>query len=174
MNETEITIVGNLVADPTLRFTPTGKAVSNVRIANTPRYKDTSGEWRDGDSLFITGTIWGPYGENVAESLQRGDEVIARGRLKQRTWDTQEGERRTSTEFDIAAIGPTVRKAPVDIRRVQRTQAPAQSAPSSPASAGYAERPDGWNHPAPAPGAAPSPWDVPEPAGVGGGVTPPF
>lgn len=133
MNETEITVIGNLVAEPTLRFTPAGKAVSNVRISSNTRYR-INGEWRDGDSLFIGGTLWGVYAENAVASLQRGDEVIARGWLRQRTWETNDGERRTDTELSITAIGPAVRRAPVAVTRVQHAQA--LSATTAPGSSG--------------------------------------
>ena len=94
--ETQITIVGNLVDDPELRFTPSGAAVANFRVASTPRVFDRqTGEWRDGESLFLNCSVWRQYAENVAESLQRGMRVIVQGRLKQRSYETKEGERRT-------------------------------------------------------------------------------
>ncbi len=94
--DTQITIVGNLVGDPELRYTPTGQAVATFRVASTPRFRDnTTGEWKDGDSLFLTCNVWRQAAENVAESLQRGMRVIVNGRLRQRSYETREGEKRT-------------------------------------------------------------------------------
>lgn len=108
--ETLITIVGNLVDDPELRYTPSGDAVTNFRIASTPRvYDRESNEWSDGETLFLTCHVWREYAENVAESLTRGNRVIVHGRLKQRSYDNREGERRTVYEIDVEDIGPTLR-----------------------------------------------------------------
>lgn len=166
MNETEITLVGNLVADPDLTIISTGKAVSKVRVASTSRYVDRNGQWTDGNSLFLTCSTWGPYGENVAESLQRGDEVIVRGRLKQRSYETAEGEKRTVVEMDVSAIGPTLRKAPVAITRVGcTTPAPAPVA-AAPVPV-MAETATPWN----VPGPPVDQWSTPVPAGA---AVPPF
>src|SRR5690625_7188491 len=104
--ETQITLVGNLVDDPELRFTPSGTAVANFRVASTPRYFDRqAGEWKDGEAMFLTCTVWRQYAENVAETLQRGMRVIVQGRLKQRSFETQQGEKRTVFEVDVDEIG---------------------------------------------------------------------
>src|SRR6478609_1061832 len=100
--ETVITLVGNLVDDPELRFTPSGAAVARFRIASTPRYRDNqSGEWKDGESLFLTCNVWRQMAENVAESLTRGTRVVVQGRLKQRSYETREGEKRTVFEVEV-------------------------------------------------------------------------
>src|SRR6202162_6028814 len=110
--DTAITIAGNLVDDPELRFTPAGQAGAKFRIASTPRYKDNAtGEWKDGDSLFLTCTVWRQAAENVAESLQRGTRVIATGRLKQRTYETKDGEKRTVYELEVDEVGPSLKSA---------------------------------------------------------------
>ena len=105
--ETVITLVGNLVDDPELRFTPSGAAVAKFRIASTPRTFDRqTNEWKDGESLFLTCNVWRQPAENVAESLQRGMRVIVQGRLRQRTYDTKEGEKRTVFEVEVDEVGP--------------------------------------------------------------------
>lgn len=110
--ETQITLVGNLVDDPELRFTPSGAAVANFRVASTPRTFDrASGEWKDGESMFLACTVWRQQAENVAESLQRGMRVIVQGRLKQRSFETREGEKRTVFEIDVEEVGPALRSA---------------------------------------------------------------
>lgn len=119
--ETIITVVGNLVDDPELRFTPSGQAVAKFRIASTPRTRDAaSGEWKDGESLFLTCSVWRQYAENVAESLQRGMRVIVNGRLKQRSYETKEGEKRTVFELDVEDVGPALRNATAKVTRVNR------------------------------------------------------
>lgn len=121
--ETIITVVGNLVDDPELRFTPSGQAVAKFRIASTPRTRDAqSGEWKDGESLFLTCSVWRQYAENVAESLQRGMRVIVSGRLKQRSYETKEGEKRTVFELDVEDVGPALRNATAKVTRVNRGQ----------------------------------------------------
>lgn len=108
--ETLITIVGNLVDNPELRFTPTGDAVTNFRVASTPRvYDRDTAEWSDGETLFLTCTVWRQYAENVAESLVRGNRVIVHGRLKQRSYENTEGEKRTVNEIDVEDVGPALR-----------------------------------------------------------------
>ncbi|MFC8201303.1 single-stranded DNA-binding protein [Streptomyces sp. NPDC057298] len=110
--ETVITIVGNLVDDPELRFTPAGAAVAKFRIASTPRIFDkTTNEWKDGDSLFLTCSVWRQAAENVAESLQRGVRVIVQGRLKQRSYEDREQVKRTVYELDVDEVGPTLARA---------------------------------------------------------------
>ncbi|RKS06644.1 single-strand binding protein [Nocardiopsis sp. Huas11] len=119
--ETQITLVGNLVDDPELRFTPSGAAVANFRVASTPRNFDkASGEWKDGESMFLTCTVWRQYAENVAESLQRGMRVIVQGRLKQRSYETREGEKRTVYEIDVDEVGPALRSATAKVAKTQR------------------------------------------------------
>ena len=119
--DTPITVVGNLVADPELRFTPAGQPVATFRIASTPRMRDAaSGEWRDGDSLFLTCNVWRQAAENVAESLQRGMRVIVTGRLKQRNYETKEGEKRTVYEIEVDDVGPSLRNASAKVNRASR------------------------------------------------------
>ncbi|GHC73716.1 single-stranded DNA-binding protein 2 [Nocardiopsis terrae] len=119
--ETQITLVGNLVDDPELRFTPSGAAVANFRVASTPRTFDKqAGEWKDGESMFLTCTVWRQYAENVAESLQRGMRVIVQGRLKQRSFETREGEKRTVFEIDVDEVGPALRSATAKVTKTQR------------------------------------------------------
>jgi single-strand DNA-binding protein len=120
--ETVVTLVGNLVDDPELRFTPSGAAVANFRVASTPRtYDRQSGEWKDGESLFISCSVWRQAAENVAESLQRGARVIVTGRLKQRTYDTREGEKRTVIEIEVDEIGPSLRYATAKVQKMSRS-----------------------------------------------------
>ena len=116
--DTQITIIGNLVADPELRFTPAGQPVATFRVASTPRVRDAaSGEWRDGDSLFLTCNVWRQAAENVAESLQRGMRVIVSGRLRQRNYETKEGEKRTVYEVEVDDVGPSLRNASAKVTR---------------------------------------------------------
>ena len=120
-NDVQITLVGNLVDDPEMRFTASGAAVANFRVASTPRTFDrASGEWKDGESMFLTCTVWRQYAENVAESLQRGMRVIVQGRLKQRSYDTQQGEKRTVFEVDVDEVGPALRSATATVTKNQR------------------------------------------------------
>lgn len=108
--ETVITVIGNLVDDPELRYTPSGAAVAKFRIASTPRAFDKeSNAWKDGEALFLTCSVWRQYAENVAESLSRGTRVIVQGRLKQRSYETREGEKRTVYELDVEEVGPALR-----------------------------------------------------------------
>ena len=122
--DTQITIVGNLVDDPELRFTPAGQPVARFRVASTPRFRDNaSGEWKDGDSLFLTCNVWRLAAENVAESLQRGMRVIVSGRLRQRQYETKEGEKRTVYEIEVDDVGPSLRNASAKVNRAQRSGA---------------------------------------------------
>lgn len=122
VGEPQINMVGNLVADPELRFTPSGVAAASVRIAVTPRYRDNaSGEWRDAETVWLSGTVWRQYAENVAESLTKGARVIVIGRLKQRSYETREGEKRTVYEVDIDDIGPALRNATAKVQKVSRS-----------------------------------------------------
>ena len=116
--ETTITLVGNLTADPELRFTPSGAAVANFTVASTPRTFDrNTNEWRDGDAMFLNCAVWRQAAENVAESLQKGMRVIVSGRLKSRSYETREGEKRTVFEVDVDEIGPALRYATAKVNR---------------------------------------------------------
>jgi single-strand DNA-binding protein len=120
--DTPITIVGNLVADPELRFTSSGQPVATFRVASTPRIRDAAtNEWKDGDSLFLTCNVWRQAAENVAESLQRGMRVIVSGRLRQRNYETKEGEKRTVYEVEVDDVGPSLRNASAKVTRAQRS-----------------------------------------------------
>jgi len=122
--DTQITIAGNLVDDPQLRFTASGQAVASFRVASTPRYRDNqTGEWKDGDSLFLTCNVWRQAAENVAESLQRGMRVIVQGRLRQRSYETREGERRTVYEVEADEVGPSLRNASAKVTKTSRSGA---------------------------------------------------
>jgi len=120
-NDTTITVIGNLTSDPELRFTPSGSAVANFTIASTPRTFDkNSNEWKDGETLFLRSSVWREAAENVAESLTKGMGVIAQGRLKSRSYETKEGEKRTVIEFEIDEIGPSLKYAKAQVNRTQR------------------------------------------------------
>ena len=120
--DTNITIIGNLVNDPELRYTPTGQAVATFRVASTPRFMDrTTNEWKDGESLFLSCNVWRQAAENVAESLQRGMRVIVSGRLKQRSYETREGEKRTVYEIEVDEVGPSLRNASAKVSRSSRS-----------------------------------------------------
>ncbi|GAA4678192.1 single-stranded DNA-binding protein [Phytohabitans rumicis] len=120
--DTTITVIGNLTDDPELRFTPSGAAVAKFRVASTPRFMDrTSGEWKDGEPLFLSCTVWRQAAENVAESLQRGARVIVSGRLRQRSYETREGEKRTVIELEVDEIGPSLRYATAKVQKMSRS-----------------------------------------------------
>jgi single-strand DNA-binding protein len=120
--DTQIMIAGNLVDDPELRFTPAGQPVARFRVASTPRFRDNAtGEWKDGDSLFLTCNVWRQAAENVAESLTRGMRVIVSGRLRQRSYETKEGEKRTVYEVEVDDVGPSLRNASAKVNRVARS-----------------------------------------------------
>ena len=120
-NEPTITVIGNLTDDPELRFTPSGAAVASFTIASTPRTFDrATNEWKDGEALFLRCSIWRQAAENVAESLQRGMRVVAQGRLKQRSYETREGEKRTVVEMEVDEVGPSLRYATAKVNRTQR------------------------------------------------------
>jgi len=140
--ETTITLVGNIVDDPELRFTPSGAAVANFRVASTPRTFDRqANEWKDGEALFLSCSIWRQAAENVAESLQKGMRVIVQGRLKARSYETREGERRTVFEIDVDEVGPSLRYATAKVTRTTR-QGGGQGGPAG----GYE---DPWSSSAP-------------------------
>jgi single-strand DNA-binding protein len=120
--DTQITIAGNLVDDPELRFTPAGQPVAKFRVASTPRYLDkTTNEWKDGDSLFLTCNVWRQAAENAAETLRRGMRVIVSGRLRQRSYETKEGEKRTVYEVEVDDVGPSLRNASAKVTKAARS-----------------------------------------------------
>jgi single-strand DNA-binding protein len=144
--ETVITVVGNITDDPELRFTPSGAAVANFTVASTPRtLNKQTNEWEDGEALFLRCSIWRQAAENVAESLQKGARVIVQGRLKARTWETREGEKRTSFEVDVDEIGPSLRWATAKVTRASRSGGGGGYGGGAPAS----QRPDPWASNAP-------------------------
>lgn len=119
--DVQITIIGNLTRDPELRYTPTGQAVANFAVASTPRYLDkNTNEWKDGDALFLNCSVWRQAAENVAESLQRGMRVIVSGRLRQRSYETKEGEKRTVVEVEVDEVGPSLRYASAKVTKSAR------------------------------------------------------
>lgn len=119
--DTPITVVGNIVADPELRFTPSGAAVANFRIASTPRtFNKNTNQWEDGEGLFLTCNVWRQAAENVAESLQKGMRVIVNGRLRQRSYETREGEKRTVYEVEVDEVGPSLKYATAKVTRTNR------------------------------------------------------
>ena len=121
MNDTTITLIGNIVAPPEMRFTPTGAAVASFTIASTPRQFDKqTNEWKDGETLFMRCSVWRNQAENVAESLTKGTRVIATGRLKSRSWETKEGEKRTSIELEVDEVGPSLRNASAKVTKADR------------------------------------------------------
>ena len=141
--ETVITVVGNLTADPELRFTPSGAAVASFTIASTPRTFDrNSNEWKDGEALFLRCSIWRQAAENVAESLQRGMRVVASGRLKQRSFETREGEKRTVIELDVDEIGPSLRYATAKVNKASRGSSSGGFGSGSKQSGGQQSTPD--------------------------------
>ena len=154
--DTVITLVGNLVDDPELRFTPSGAAVAKFRIASTPRFLDKqTNEWKDGESLFLTCNVWRQAAENVAESLQRGMRVMVQGRLKQRSYETKEGEKRTVYEVEVDEVGPSLKYATAKVNKTTRSGAGGGG--------GFGGAP------------ADDPWGSPAPARVGGATDePPF
>jgi single-strand DNA-binding protein len=181
--ETVITIVGNLVDDPELRFTPSGAAVANFRIASTPRTFDRqSNEWKDGEALFLSCSVWRQAAENVAESLTKGMRVIVQGRLKQRSYEDREGQRRSVIELEVDDVGPSLKYATAKVNRASRGGggggysgggaggddpwgAPAQSAPSAPSAPAQG---GSWGGQQAAPAPSQDPWNTP------GSDEPPF
>ena len=151
--DTQITIIGNLTRDPELRYTPTGQAVASFAVASTPRFLDkNTNEWKDGDSLFLTCNVWRQAAENVAESLTRGMRVIVSGRLRQRSYETKEGEKRTVYEVEVDDVGPSLRNASAKVNRAARSGA--GGGPAGPGGAGG--RPSGGQ--SGAGGAGTDPW----------------
>ncbi|SFN84278.1 single-stranded DNA-binding protein [Mycetocola miduiensis] len=160
--ETVITVVGNLTSDPELRYTQNGLAVANFTIASTPRnYDRASSEWKDGEALFLRASVWREFAEHVAGSLTKGSRVIATGRLKQRSYETKEGEKRTSIELEVDEIGPSLRYATAQVTRaqssgggggrgpaaVQQDEPWAASAPTAAPAGGAMASGDSWNTP---------------------------
>lgn len=150
--DTVITLVGNLVEDPELRFTNSGAAVAKFRLASTPRTFDrTTNDWKDGESLFLTCNVWRQAAENVAESLTRGTRVIVQGRLKQRSYETKEGEKRTVYEVEVDEIGPSLRSATAKVNKTARSGGAASSGGGFGSSGGSnAPADDPWASAAPA------------------------
>lgn len=168
--DTQITVVGNLTADPELRFTPSGAAVANFTVASTPRTFDrASGEWKDGEALFLRCNIWRQAAENVAESLTRGSRVIVTGRLKQRSFETKEGEKRTVFEVEVDEIGPSLRYATAKVNRAQRSDGGGGNfgGGSSGGGGGYGSSRGGGAQ-------SEDPWSSAPPAGGGYSDEPPF
>jgi len=150
--ETIITVVGNLTADPELRFTPSGAAVANFTVASTPRTLDKStNEWKDGEALFLRCSVWRQAAENVAESLQRGMRVVVQGRLKQRSYETKEGEKRTVVELDVDEIGPSLKYATAKVNKTTRGGGGGGFGSSGSGSGSQAASDDPWASAAPAP-----------------------
>jgi single-strand DNA-binding protein len=167
--DTVMTVIGNLTADPELRFTASGAAVANFTVASTPRTFDrASGEWKDGEALFLRCNIWRQPAENVAESLVRGSRVIVSGRLKQRSFETKEGEKRTVIELEGDEIGPSLRYATAKVNRAQRSDSSGGGYGGGSGSGGSGGRPS--TPP------ADDPWGSAPPAGSAGGYSdePPF
>lgn len=159
--ETTITVIGNLTNDPELRFTPSGSAVANFTIASTPRTFDRqSNEWKDGETLFLRCSIWREAAENVAESLAKGMRVIVSGRLKSRSYETKEGEKRTVIELDVDEIGPSLRYAQAKVQRVQRS--------GGQGSGGGGNWGGGQGAGAPSPAGGDDPWATPGVSNGGG------
>ena len=170
--ETTITVVGNLTADPELRFTPSGAAVANFTVASTPRTFDRqSGEWKDGEAMFLRCNIWRQSAENVAESLTRGMRVVVQGRLRQRSFETKEGEKRTVMELEVDEVGPSLRYATAKVNKAARGTGGGGGGfgGGSGGGGGYG---GGGGGSAP----ADDPWGSAPPAGGGGGFNdePPF
>ncbi|MGH3440207.1 MAG: single-stranded DNA-binding protein [Sciscionella sp.] len=166
--DTVITVVGNLTADPELRFTPSGAAVANFTVASTPRTFDRqSGEWKDGEALFLRCNVWRQAAENAAESLTRGMRVVVQGRLKQRSFETREGEKRTVVELEVDEVGPSLKYATAKVNKVSRGSG----------GGGFGGGGGGASS-GPAAGSAPAddPWGSAPPASSGGGFSdePPF
>jgi len=162
--DTTLTVIGNLTDDPELRFTPSGAAVAKFRVASTPRFMDkASGEWKDGEPLFLACTVWRQAAENVAESLQRGARVIVSGRLRQRSYETREGEKRTVIELEVDEIGPSLRYATAKVQKMSRSSGNGGFGASGGGGAGGAGGAGGGG------GFADDPWASAAPASAKGG-----
>jgi len=157
--ETVITVVGNLTSDPELRYTQAGLAVANFTIASTPRNFDrASNDWKDGEALFLRASVWREFAEHVAGSLTKGSRVIATGRLKQRSYETKEGEKRTSIELEVDEIGPSLRYATAQVTRAASSR-DGGGAPRGGGSPAVAEEP--WAASAPAEASSGDVWNTP-------------
>jgi single-strand DNA-binding protein len=167
-----VTVVGNLTDDPELRFTPSGAAVANFTVASTPRVLDkATNEWKDGDALFLRCSIWRQAAEYVAESLQRGTRVIVQGRLRQRSYETKEGEKRTVVELEVDEIGPSLRYATAKVTKAQRSGGSGGQGGGGGYGGGSSSGGGGYG------GGSDDPWATPAPTGGGGGEfsdEPPF
>ena len=191
--DTVITIIGNLTADPELRWTQSGAAVADFTVASTPRtYDRNAGEWRDGDTLFMRCSVWRDTAENVAESLRKGMRVIVQGRLTQRSYDTQQGERRTVVELQVDEVGPSLRRARAQVTRTapsggggyqsdNRGQQQGGYQQAAPQGGGYGGGQQGGygqggaNYGAPTGGSAEDPWrSTPSGGSTSFGDEPPF
>jgi single-strand DNA-binding protein len=164
--ETGITVIGNLTADPELRFTPSGLAVCNFTVASTPRQFDKSAnEWRDGETMFLPCGVWREAAEYVAESLRKGMRVIVSGRLKSRTFETKDGDKRTVLELDVEEVGPSLRYATAQVRRAQKSNGQPAGQPAAAGGdwGGTWNNGPGASSPAPGSGqpAGADPWAVP-------------
>src|ERR1035437_9450605 len=176
--DTQITIAGNLVDDPELRYTPTGQAVANFRVASTPRFLDkATNEWKDGDSLFLTCNVWRQAAEKVAERLERGMGGIVNGRLKQRSYETREGEKRTVYEVEVDDVGPSMRNASAKVTKSNRSGGGGGFGGGGQGGAPRGQGgPAGYGGPSGGRGAE-DPWAASEPGGSGDGGSsdePPF
>jgi len=174
--ETVVTLVGNLVDDPELRFTPSGAAVANFRIASTPRtYDRQTGEWKDGESLFLSCSVWRQAAENVAESLQRGMRVIVQGRLKSRSYDDREGNKRTVFEIDVDEVGPSLRSATAKVTRAMRSGPGGEGGGGGGFGGGGGNQGGGFGGGGGQAGGAPQndPWATPQQQGGGGAQSAP-
>lgn len=180
-DDTIITVIGHLTADPELRYTPSGAPVSNFTIASTPRFFDRqSSEWKDGETLFMRCSLWREAAENASESLRKGMRVIAQGRLKARSFETREGERRTAWELDVDEIGPSLRRATAQVTKTtgggQQSGGFSGGAPASASQGGFGsgggQQSGGWGgHQGGSGGGQPDPWGG-QPSSGGGWDTP--
>jgi single-strand DNA-binding protein len=160
--DTQITVVGNLVDDPELRFTPSGAAVANFRIASTPRTFDRqANEWKDGEALFLSCSVWRQAAENVAESLQKGMRVVVQGNLRSRQYETREGEKRTVFEIQVDEVGPSLKYATAKVTRTQRSGGSSYGGGQQGGGQGGAPANDPW--------ATPQGGGAPQGGGQGGG-----
>jgi single-strand DNA-binding protein len=170
IGETTITIVGNLTADPELRFTPAGAAVVAFSIASTPRAFDkTKNEWKDGDTLFLRASAWRDLAEHVAESLTKGQRVVATGRLKQRSYEDREGVKRTVVELDVDEIGPSLKYATAKVTKATRNNGAPHPADTTAGAGG-----SGWGGGFGGGAGASDPWQSGAPLGASTGDQPPF
>lgn len=174
--ETLITVIGNLTGDPELRFTPSGSAVANFTIASTPRIFDRqANEWKDGETLFLRASIWRESAENLAESLAKGARVIVQGRLKSRSYETKEGEKRTVVELEAEEVGPSLRYASAKVQRTQRSGGSGGYEGGAGAGGGQAGMTAGGDDPWAAPGVANTgAWGNGPGAGTGTGREPAY